>query len=388
MKKLFTPPRQGLLKWIALGLIGMVSCNEPLPIDTSDSGQVNSKEIQLAQDKLKIYGQAVLSLGNNPDFRAELYSEIDKSFDGDRNVLFKTLIEEGRTNSRFARSLKDNLLALNPSALHAFNNIEGNNYFPQVFIPFYDELKASAKLGVSNPNIIIYTHPSPNSVYQSYKLNSEGTLLPDKLISENFAKENEVWVISINERVDNDGLAITKANTNSKTSGASYPNAKFVTIKIDTHKEEWVSGGSEVHIKRYLSFYRYDQYSSSQAVLQVTSEDALNDGDGWRIKEVNRKDVGKTLTVNWNYVGDWPNKYYNFSDGSSYHTDYFYYVVFEYDPWPTGMRTASIPDLGLSGLTIPTNYRSADTYYKQSYIPESGTNTWTSSTGFHFTSEY
>ncbi|NJN40911.1 MAG: hypothetical protein HC811_00365, partial [Flammeovirgaceae bacterium] len=162
----------------------------------------------------------------------------------------------------------------------------------------------------------------------------------------------------------------------------------FATIKIDSHKEEWVAGASEVHIKRYYSFYRFDQYSSNPVAKNVTTEDAVNDGDGWRIKEVKRKDVGKTLTVNWIYALNWPIEFYNFPNGSSYHTDYFYYVVFEYDPWPTGLRNAYIPDAGSSGFTVYTCYRSADDFYKIGNIPEYGANYWSSTSGFHFTSEY
>lgn len=355
---------------------------------TDKSDLTNLQEVKFAEDNLKVYGKSILSLQPDKEFRKSFYSSIEESFDGERNVLFKTLLEIDK-NPTNAKKLNDKILANSEDVLNAFNGIEGKNYYPQVFIPYYDELKDKGKLSTKPPTLVIYTHDSPNSLYQGYSLNDNGTLVELKtLISEDYAKENEVWVVSINERVDDKGDVYSEYKTNGRTLGASYPNAKFVTIKIDSHKEVWVSGGSEVHIKRYLSFYRYDQYSSSPAVLQVTSEDAFNDGDGWRITEVKRKDVGKTLTVNWTYVGDWPNKYYNFQDGSSYHTDYFYYVVFEYDPWPTGMRTASIPDLGLSGLFIPTNYRSADTYYNQSYIPEGGANYWTSTTGFHFTSQY
>lgn len=346
----------------------------------------NAEAIQFAQENLKIYGKSITALQADNAFREKLYSLVEESFDGERNVLFRTLLSEEQ--NPMASKLRREISKLNQSATNALINVDGKNYYPQVYIPFYDDLKEKGILSTKTPILIIYTDDSPTSLYLGYSINDQGDLVAtEELISENFAKENEVWVISINERVDSDGN-LKENITTDRTQGASYPHARFVTIKIDSHKEEWAAGASEVHIKRYLSFYRYDLYSSNPAVLNVTSEDDLPDGDGWRIKEVKRNDVGKTLTVNWAYVADWPNRYYNFPDGSSYHTDYFYYVVFEYDPWPTGMRTASMPDLGLSGFVIPTNYRSADTYYKQSYIPEYGANTWTSTVGFHFTSQY
>lgn len=354
----------------------------------ASSDLIHQKDTEFATDNLKVYGKSILTFQIDFDFKANLYAAIEESFDGERNVLFKTLLREDK-NPIHARKLQGELLNSRQAIMNAFMNLDGKNYYPQVFIPFYDELKATGKLSIKIPTLVIYTHDSPNSLYQGYSLDHKGNLLQTQLISEAYAKENEVWIVSLNERVDNDGnVTDGYKNTSSRTLGVSYPNARFNTIKIDSHKEEWVAGASEVHIKRYLSFYRYDQYSSNPAVLQVTSEDAFSDGDGWRISQVKRSDVGKTLTVNWVYVGDWPTKYYNFQDGSSYHTDYIYYVVFEYDSWPTGMRTATIQDAGLSTIPINSSYRSADTFYKIGFIPEYGANYWTSTTGFHFTSQY
>jgi len=393
MKESFAPPPAKLgLGLILLSLLFVISCedqtlNDEQPL--SNSKVINQRDVAFATENLSIYGASLLTFQKDSDFRKVLYAGIEAAFDGERNVLFKTLLQEDK-NPIHARKLTSSLLGSKEGIMNAFANIEGKNYYPQLFIPFYDELKANGKLSIKDPVLVIYATDSPNSEYQGYSINNNGDLVKTKMVSEAYAKENEVWVVSLNERVDSEGNVINfhEKETGGRTQGVSYPNARFATIKIDSHKEEWVSGGSEVHIKRYASFYRYDQYSSNQAALNYTEEDALNDGDGWRIKEIKRKDVGKTLTVNWVYAGNWPDKFYNFDNGTSYHTDYLYYVVFEYDPWPAGMRTASIQDAGLSSIPINSSYRSTDTFYKIGYIPEYGANYWTSSTGFHFTSEY
>ncbi len=348
----------------------------------------NQRDVAFATENLTVYGESLLTLQKDSEFGKVLYAGIEDAFDGERNVLFKTLLQEDK-NPIQARKLSSKLLSSKEGIMNAFSNIEGRNYYPQVFIPFYDELKASGKLSIKDPVLVIYTIDSPNSVYQGYLLGSNGGLIKTQMVSEAYAKENEVWVISINERVDSEGNLIDAyvKDTGSRTQGVAYPNARFATMKIDSHKEEWVAGASEVHIKRYLSFFWFDQYSSTPVAGNVTSEDVPNDGDGWRIKEVKRKDVGKTLTINWTYISNWPDKNYVFDFGPV-HTNYFYYVVFEYDAWPTGLRNAYIPDAGVSGNTIYTCYRSADTYYKMDYIPESAADGWSSSSGFHFTSQF
>ena len=347
----------------------------------------NLKDIEFAQDNLKLYAQSVLAMQNESGFRADLYAAVEEAFDGEKNVLFKTLMDDSK-NPKNARSLKDNLQQLSSTALTAFNNIEGYNYYPQVYIPFYEELKTAGKLGKSEPKVIVYTHNLPNSEYPTYTLNSDGSLTEGQSVSEDFAKENEVWVVSISERVDDNGAVKEEIDSdNGRTQGVSFPNARFQTMKITSHKEEWVAGGSEVSIKRYMSFFWFDQHSSNPVAKEYSIEDAPDDGSGKRVKDVKRSDVDNTLTINWTYVVNWPNQSYQFDFGSV-HTDFFYYVVFEYDAWPTGLRNAYIPDAGVSGNTIYTCYRSADTYYKMSNIPESGADGWSSTSGFHFTSQY
>lgn len=115
--------------------------------------QENLKDIEFAQANLKFYAQSVLAMQNESGFRADLYAAVEEAFDGEKNVLFKTLMDDSR-NPKNARSLKDNLQQLSSNALTAFNNIEGNNYYPQLYIPFYDELKATGKLGKSEPKLL------------------------------------------------------------------------------------------------------------------------------------------------------------------------------------------------------------------------------------------
>lgn len=78
--------------------------------------------------------------------------------------------------------------------------------YPQIYIPFYEELKSEGKLNVKTPVFVFYTDENENDLYEGYILSKKGMLSKlDYLISEEYARNNEVWVFSINERVDENG---------------------------------------------------------------------------------------------------------------------------------------------------------------------------------------
>ncbi|MCE7863255.1 MAG: hypothetical protein DYG99_06910 [Bacteroidetes bacterium CHB5] len=326
------------------------SCQEPNAIaPLEDVVQENLKDIEFAQGNLKFYAQSVLAMQNESGFRADLYAAVEEAFDGEKNVLFKTLMDDSR-NPKNARSLKDNLQQLNSNALTAFNNIEGNNYYPQVYIPFYDELKALGKLGKEKPHLVVYTHDSPSSLYQSYTTDKHGNLIADRLVSEDFAKNNEVWVVSINERVNDQGLVISKAdNERAKTSAS--PSAIVDQIKCKCHKESWAAGASEVNIITAFSDFGFFDYGINFY--------GKGENEGGEIYKFSRSDVSneRNKDVNFFILNDW--------DERAPTKPYASYVIFEYDTWPTRKREVSWE---LGSATLSWEYRSADGYYDKQTV--------------------
>lgn len=134
----FPFPTTSLFLMCILFLIN-TSCQEPDSNEITKTEAITGDE-KLAHDVLRNYASTILSLSSETGFRNNLYNAIEDYFDGESNVLFKTLMDE-RINPTYAKKLHSNLSRISSSALTALNNIEGNNYFPQVFIPFYDELK-------------------------------------------------------------------------------------------------------------------------------------------------------------------------------------------------------------------------------------------------------
>lgn len=91
---------------------------------------------------------------------------MEKNVDDDDDAiieLFYSKISGLNTNSGFKNSL------------NAFEDLEGNKYFPQIFIYNYDKLKTAGKIGTNNPILaIFYTGDETQNSVKAYKLNSAG----------------------------------------------------------------------------------------------------------------------------------------------------------------------------------------------------------------------
>lgn len=98
-----------------------------------------------AQENLEYIAKGLPSVMNNSVFRSILSSEIGKCFDGDYNVLFNRLIEAcDSANIDLLNIMKIYLHANGEDSslfdpVGAFQGIEGNNYFPQVYIPNFSD---------------------------------------------------------------------------------------------------------------------------------------------------------------------------------------------------------------------------------------------------------
>lgn len=185
---------------------------DEVKLNTLKSFSTQQEAINYTADNLKIIGESLLSLTDISTFRSQCYTWMDTHFDGDNDVLFKTIHDNYTNNNNDYATLVNQRLSSKytssalSNAYQAFNNIDGENYYPQLFIPYYEELKADNIIGTAAPILIISAIDDPTTTsYIGYQLNN-GTLeeLPFP-ISENYAKGHEVWVMSLSERVDTDG---------------------------------------------------------------------------------------------------------------------------------------------------------------------------------------
>jgi hypothetical protein len=339
------------------------ACQESIEVQKQDDPiELQSQESQKAYAKnhLRVLGQAAIGIAKEPEFREILYPEIEKQFDGDYNVLFETMvnstIDNVSTGARMAMSLKteDNFY----DALDAFKGIAGTDYYPQIYIPFYEELKekqtntnARVLSTDTDPVIVLFSGDDSQDVFPGYKLNDDGELEEtDFMVDEEYAMNNEVWVISLNERYFGEEDIAYNRPTNGRTTAS--PSALVDQIKCKCNKETWAAGDSEVNIITIVSNYRFFELDIN---LYGNS-----DNEGGYIYKFSRNDVKnkRNKDVNFYILNDWNDR----APGMPYG----HYVIFEYDTWPTGTKVANWEQ---GGDILSWEYRSADEYYdKQTVI--------------------
>jgi len=144
---------------------------------------------------------AVLSKDNS--FNKFIYEECLKEFDGDNNVLLKTIVQKYSANNE---RLSDSLL-LSQGQLELFDytitTSDGDVFYPHVYIPNIEEVDINSNV----TSIAYYGDEFDEGL--GYSL--EGNEIVEELISEddlNFPNPDYFWVVALNERVNNEGYVI------------------------------------------------------------------------------------------------------------------------------------------------------------------------------------
>lgn len=279
--------------------------------------------------------RSVWDIALNDEARAVVYQEVDKQFDGDYNVLLKTLVHSGQGENR---TIEKEALTMLKARIDDFNVGAKETVFPQIFIPFFEKLKEDNLLGKKEPLLVFRDGPpAKNGLYRGYAF-IDGKLADKGLISEKHASENEVWVISVNERVNDNGGVLPAYNINTNYGGRpqSYYNPSVKSIQIKGKgcmKEDWISGAAEVSLTKRVVFNYFDPTDYLEYL-----DDPWGTGQFKRdhIKSVCRKcaknkDVYTFSDTYLIMVPSWlepTSSYYPFQAAEA--------VLFEWDPWPAG----------------------------------------------------
>jgi hypothetical protein len=231
------------LTFLVIGGVMFSSCrsNELYDVDPVEALAVESS-------KFNDIGHFILTENHlDKNFKEFLYGEIEKQFDGDYNVLVDVLLEKnGNSKSKqlgFSKRITDDL--------------QVQNIYPQVFIPFYAELKAEEILGSKDPIVVFHTSDETIREYPGFALNDKGELEElDFLISEEFAMQNEIWVISPNERVGNkDFVSLDKEDEGRALKVASFGNGDLHVAQIMVPDlgaiESWIEGKIELGLRAF-----------------------------------------------------------------------------------------------------------------------------------------
>jgi hypothetical protein len=443
MKSLHNP-----LVFVVTVLIGLLlSCKEEaLHVETMKSDDKTARIASQPQEEavftemepyLDVLGKRMMWVVNNNAARSILYKEIEHKFDGDYNVLIETLINKYNLANL---KVEENLLQtkFTTTVNLDFNNIlkkfkdnefklkaRGKELYPQIFIPFYDELKASGKIGVGDPILVIYPGNEHKERRVGYAINADHQIVKvSSEIDESYAKKHEVWVISLNERVfstsDIKKAEDRKKDEDKKTGarafyagmGNAYADCqdlpygespiygigrgvylKIPSLSIKTHKESWIAGASEVHSIATTAWGNgHTQYPPFNSITNTSPIDRSFTIDGElyiytsmdvKLAEVRRSDVGQYYQVGtqnpnfmtpanypfpWGYTRTHP-------DGSTHpepRRDCVYYTIYEYDSGynrESGSITSTSWDASdPSTNTAYLNFSSADSEFFRGYI--------------------
>ena len=305
-------------------------------------------------------------LMKNKEFINYIHAEAAKKFDGSNEVLIKTLI----SNPQFSKLI--NTQRMN-AALAAFINIDGQNLYPQIYIPNFDKHLAKRnsptyRTSAAGDELVIYDGTEPQTTAPSYIYNEEGEIIPTgTVVTEQYALDNEIYIISINENVQYDGTFPPEIMPiRLPPQITSNVNFRIERIWVKDNKESWLAGASEVHIKALSATYNHRIAGNPlDAFVDYPTNPSVSPYDykGRGIIQLPRNEVTSSgipyivdypLNVNW-VVGNY------YSDPIA-----FCYVIFEYDPWPAGIKGAvsllpSSPDPTSDRSSI--SFRSSNTSY-------------------------
>lgn len=153
-------------------------------------------------DVLKSHASGVmnplLTLTQNHEFRNLVYRSVEQRFDGDDNVLLSDVMREAEqaqivdTNSPAWQSLMEKVAQ--------FQNVNGTAYDPQIYIPNFESGSLVRSFDVT---MTVFEADLNTTELPAYALDASGNLqLKDNPIDETYAQTYEVWVVSVNERVD------------------------------------------------------------------------------------------------------------------------------------------------------------------------------------------
>ncbi|HYK03160.1 MAG TPA: discoidin domain-containing protein [Thermoanaerobaculia bacterium] len=147
--------------------------------------------------------QPLLTLAQDPNFRDIVRAGVARQFDGDDNVLMSDVINDAQqsgvidTNSAAWQSFVANVAQ--------FENINGTAYYPQIYVPNYSE---GMLVPPSSTTMVVYETAPATGAVNAYQVDGNGYLTYYGQVDEAWAESNELWVLSINERVDMDQAAL------------------------------------------------------------------------------------------------------------------------------------------------------------------------------------
>lgn len=282
-------------------------------------------------EHLKTIGEGIAFLSADKEFRKTVYKEIEKKPFSDTEVLIESIfntpyVKNSSPNSSMKSVTKnDNILR----SINSFQGINKQNFFPQIYIPNYENLKS--KFFKENPIFVFYNGDESIESLPGYVLKNSQLVLTGYNVDEKFAEGNEVWVISLNENVDNEGKPGRNSDSEHKGARLMSDGGRITTMIVKDRCESFFGGQTDVYIYGGSTFINgIDPNTGSEANWRVPRSDRS------QIRNFSKSEVENEteITVNYNFYPFWD----PFRPEPGPRGDYFFYVIYEADNWPASLR--------------------------------------------------
>lgn len=299
------------------------SCKKEVPVtpisDITSPQEQEATNFDLEEKRyesmVKTAAVGVFELAKNHTFRAKINELVALQFDDDDNTLLKTIFQELQNDNINLISEFQNSITLWKQTVEQIDQIENTTYknvviytdeekineavsgfsyhtnstaYIQIYIPFIDLVDLN-----STPVVVLGMDDVCNS--DGYILSEDGMISAID-VDEEFAKNNLVWVISVNETVDNEGNIpnplywqneFSQSPTGTVNPRISLDNAVNLSrIKITHKKECWLCGKAEVSIIVPSIIGTPSGFCDETKISQHIP-----------IRKVSRKEVGDTIDL-------------------------------------------------------------------------------------------
>lgn len=358
---------------IGLAILLIWSCSKEQPVlSAPESSELTAeKRIETHHTSmLNSLALGMIDLSKEKTFREMIHTKVSEKFDEDYDVLLRDVNKDYSLLTGLKKSIQSNISKskitdqnilsdnyqhyLNDELLmEAINGYQVNDevWYPQVFIPFMDETNLDAI-----PTIVVGVEDgSEGCLALGYAPQKNGTYKAIE-VDEAYAKSHLVWVISINERVNDEGVLYDeirrqeqeKMDNYRSVAGQRAPDfyGRFKEVKVSTKKECWLCGDAEVSI-----FWRHIEDDNNCAF----------DADAYDLRnyvKVKKKKLNKWVKPHFHtgFFANIPVDSNPLDDNES-----IIWVMYEYDK-NHGSLTATFPNV-CTGVNRTLNYKSKQSFY-------------------------